>query len=298
MCDVFASINSFSWLSIQVASPTAMFKDLLDVEQLSPTLFVNVAHKENFRKTVFGGQVLAQSLMAAIKTVDDSRAPHSLHGYFLRAGDASTPIEYEVNILRDGGSVSSRSVIATQDGKVIFQLTCSFHALEAGYEHQEAMPLNFAKPEAMLDKFEEQTRISEYSEHEASPFKILPVAEDLFRSSEQHEPRSAYWVKTIAPLPDEDRFHLCALAFASDLGLLASALLPHPTNLFSGDVLAASIDHAMWFHDRHIRTDEWMLCSLDSPWAGNARGFARASIFTEKGRLLANTAQEGLIRPL
>ena len=276
-----------------------MFKSLIDVENTGELSFQSINHRENFRQTIFGGQVLAQALMAAIKTVD-GRPPHSFHAYFLRAGSSNSPIDYRVEKIRDGRSVSSRRVDAYQDGKIIFNLAASFHELESGFNHAETMPHGIPQPEELIDASSTPSHAPEHGDKdtEASPFHIVPLPEELFTSSELHEPEALFWVKTIAPIPDQAAFHVATLAFASDLGLLATAVLPHPTTLFSSDIFAASIDHAMWLHTQDFKATDWMLFSIKSPWAGGARGFSQAKIFDRAGRIIAHTSQEGLIRPL
>lgn len=275
-----------------------MFSSLLDVERIDDLVFRSTVHRQNFRRTVFGGQVLAQALMACLKTVND-RPAHSFHAYFLRAGSTEQPIEYHVENIRDGRSISSRRVVAKQSGKVIFHLSASFHAKETGYSHSDAIPSCIPSPDSLYGDEFGPTPAPEHgdTENEASPFTILPIPKDLFTSSEQHPPESKFWVKTVLELPDSPAFHLAALAFASDLGLLATALLPHPTNLFSKDIVAASIDHAMWLHTDKFKMTDWLLFSIRSPWADNARGLSHATIFDKKGNMVASTSQEGLIRP-
>lgn len=276
-----------------------MFESLLDVRATGASTYINVTHRENFRSTVFGGQVLAQALMSAMYTVED-RPPHSIHAYFLRAGHSDTPIEYAVERIRDGRSISSRRVVAMQDDRPIFHLSASFHAPEKGYEHQVTAPVDIPAPETLLSVAAKNSPPPEHGEqnNESSPFTLLAIPADLFTSCEKHAPNACFWIKTNKALAEPVRFHFAALAFASDLGLLATSVLPHPTSLFSKDIFAASIDHAMWFHDDSININEWLLCEMHSPWAGNARGFTQARIFSQQGKLLVSTTQEGLIRPI
>ncbi len=275
------------------------FAELLAVEACGEDVFKNVSHRENFRQTLFGGQVLAQALMAASLTVDD-RAPHSLHAYFLRPGASSDPVFYDVERIRDGNSVSSRRVVARQQDKVIFYLSASFHIHEDGYTHQRWTPSNLPSPEELLGERDASNDIPEHNNGEdaASPFLILPIPENFFTSTKRHAPETKFWIKTLSQLNSAQRYQNAALAFASDLGLLATAVLPHPTSLFEKDLMAASIDHAMWFHSDQVNMNDWLLCHTQSPWAGKARGFANASIYDRHGSLVASTAQEGLIRPL
>ena len=273
-----------------------MFSDLLDVKHIDDLVFESTVHKENFRRTVFGGQVLAQALMACMKTVSD-KPVHSYHAYFFRPGRSDEPIRYHVENLRDGRSISSRHVVAKQKNEVIFHLSASFHLREEGYTHSESMPSDMPSPESMFSGELKPTPAPEHG-NEASPFTILPIPNNLFTSNEQHPPSSKFWAKSAFELPDSPAFHIAALAFASDLGLLATALLPHPTHMFAKDVMPASIDHAMWVHSDSFKMTEWLLFSIHSPWAGNARGFSQAQIFDRHGNMIANTSQEGLIRPI
>lgn len=278
-------------------------QQLLDLELLDNNLFRSRYHRENFRKTLFGGQVLSQALMAAYHTRDKG-LPHSLHAYFLRAGSSESPVIYDVESVRDGRSLTSRRAVARQFGRPIFNMSASFHIDEPGYHHQESMPADIPSPEAILAhaaRFGAKPTVPTGTREpgqSASPFEILPVEEDLFVSREKRPPDAVYWMKTSESLPDDPIYHLCALAFASDIGLLATSLLPHDVTIFDSAIFAASIDHAMWFHSADFRADDWILCKSHSPWSGGARGFANASIYTREGKLIASTAQEGLIRPI
>lgn len=280
---------------------TTSIKDLMDLELLDNNLFRSRYHRENFRKTLFGGQVLSQALMAAYNTVEE-RLPHSLHAYFLRAGTSDTPVIYDVESVRDGRSLASRRVVARQTGRPIFNMSASFHNEEEGYFHQPALPDNIPTPEEIIKHCEPTAADDHIPTHgcdpgkAASPFQLLPVGGNLFASREPHDPTAYFWMRSSEPLPNEAIYHYCALAFASDLGLLATTLLPHRATLFDKQIFAASVDHAIWFHDCNFRADEWLLCESHSPWAGSSRGFARASIFTREGTLVASTAQEGIIR--
>lgn len=274
--------------------------DLLKLEELDVNLFRSRFHRENFRSTLFGGQVLGQALMASASTVEN-RLPNSIHAYFLRPGNSQTPVIYDVETVRDGKSFSARRTVARQQGRAIFNMAASFHIKESGYHHAEPMPQNVSSPEELLAQRLENpelkgARVSP-GEHQA-PFDFLPVENELFISSQPQPAKAHFWLKSIEPLPNEAIYHYCALAFASDFGLLATALLPHETTLFAGKVMPASVDHAMWFHSDNFRVDDWLLYVTDSPWSGYARGFARGSIYNRDGELVASTAQEGLIRPL
>lgn len=282
---------------------TAPIQQLLDLERLDNNLFRSRYHRENFRKTLFGGQVLSQALMAAYLTREKG-LPHSLHAYFLRAGSSEAPVIYDVENVRDGRSLASRHTVARQFGRPIFNLSASFHIEEPGYHHAEFMPSGVPLPEDILAHRKKTNAPSgvpigtREPDQSASPFEMVPIEEDLFVSREIRAPDAIYWMKASERLPDEPIFHMCALAFASDIGLLASALLPHDATIFDSTIFAASIDHAMWFHSSNFRADEWVLCKSHSPWAGGARGFSIAHIYTRDGQLIASTAQEGLIRPI
>jgi len=269
---------------------------LLALHQIDENSYESVEHTENFRMTLFGGQVLGQALLAASNTVID-RHPHSLHAYFLRAGSSLEPVRYDVEIVRDGGSISSRRVVASQAGKVIFQMAASFHATEDGFSHQDRAPDGVAPPsdDDVMQTFRDPH--VKRAEDSPYPFFVVPVGENLINSLERHPPDSMFWIRTARDFDRSPAWQCAALAYASDLGLLATALLPHSASLFQSELTAASIDHSMWFHNPNFRVDDWLLVCTHSPWAGNARGFTSGSVFTRNGVLIASTAQEGLIRP-
>lgn len=274
-------------------------EDIVSLEQLDSNLFRSRHHCENFRKTLFGGQVLGQALMAAYLT-QEGGLPNSLHAYFLRPGSSESPIIYDVEKVRDGRSFTSRRAVARQFGRPIFNMSASFHKPEAGYEHQLPFPDNIPHPEEILalrDKRGEAVKVFEH-ENSVTPFHFVTVDESLFSAKVVDPPKGYFWIKAKRKLEDEPILHHCALAFASDLGLLATALLPHPATIFDSAMIVASIDHAMWFHRRDFRADDWLLCATFSPWAGNARGFAQAHIFNLQRELVASTIQEGLVRPI
>lgn len=277
-------------------------EDVLQLESLDTNLFRSRHHRENFRNILFGGQVLGQALAAVQNTVDDV-LPHSLHAYFLRPGRSDAPVIYDVESVRDGRSFCSRRLVARQYGQAIFHMTASFHMKEDGYEHQICAPQGIPSPEDILARDSAPVpdpHISSKNAHgELSeiPFQLLPINDSLFSSKDVHEPHTSFWIKTTEKLPNNPALHCSALTFASDLGLLATTLLPHETTLFDTAISVASVDHAMWFHSGDFRADEWMLYQTHSPWAGQARGFAQGRIFTRNGKLIASTTQEGLIRP-
>lgn len=275
-----------------------MLDQILHLEKTDTNVYVAHHHQENFRKTLFGGQVLAQALMAAGQTTQ--RPIHSLHAYFLRPGKTTSPVYYRVQVLRDGQSVSTREVTAAQDQETIFSMLCSFHQLETGYEHQLIKAPKVPTPQQLLHRMSQSDREHLHIASETlgiAPIEFLPCKADLFSDSSASDAKVQFWMRGIQLEDNDLRVSSCALAFASDIGLLATTLQPHDTSLFSGKVLPASMDHSIWFH-RPSHFNQWHLYSTDSPWAGNARGFCRGAIFNEQGILVASTAQEGLIRPI
>jgi acyl-CoA thioesterase-2 len=249
---------------------------------------------------VFGGQVLGQALMAATATVDN-RVVNSLHAYFLRRGDFNAPIVYEVDRARDGNHFSTRRIVAIQHGAQIFNMSASFQTAESGIEHQLTMP-DVPAPEE-LPNFEEQVRDllphlpagMRRALEQKRPFEFRPVHPPSFLKPQKSPPLKYMWFRAIAKLPDDEPLHRCLLAYASDFHLLDTAMMPHALTLTSPQLVIASIDHAMWFH-RAVRVDDWLLYATDSPSASGARGFARGSVFSRDGRLVASTSQEGLVR--
>lgn len=273
---------------------------MLDLEPLEVNLFRGT-NSQVGRMRVFGGQVLGQALVAAGRTVDAARAAHSLHAYFLLGGDPAHPILYEVERTRDGGSFTTRRVKAIQHGSVIFTMSASFHKEEDGFVHEMPMP-DVPPPDdlpsasdlmkQMLDKLPDNMR--SFWERE-QPVDLKPVDVSRYLSRAPQPPQQSIWLKANGRLPDDPRLHQCVLAYASDFTLLDTALIAHGKLLFDPDVQLASLDHALWFH-RPFRADEWLLYVQYSPNAGGARGFCRGNFFTRDGRLVASTAQEGLIR--
>jgi acyl-CoA thioesterase-2 len=271
---------------------------LLNLEPAAEDVFRGQSPEGRIQR-VFGGQVLGQALVAAMRTVEPSRICHSLHAYFLRPGDPRVPILYEVDRSRDGRSFTARRVVALQHGKQIFILAASFQTPEQGFEHQFEMP-NVPPPEQLEDETEarrgQADQLPEFLRDwltRARPFETRPVVIDPVGD---RPPRPAYdnvWFRAAGPVPDHQVRPL--LAFASDATLLSTSLLPHGKSIFS-NLQVASLDHAMWFH-RPFRFDDWLLYAQDSPSASGARGFNRGTIFTRDGRLIASVAQEGLIRP-
>lgn len=273
---------------------------LLDLEELELNIFRGGSRSIGSSR-VFGGQVLAQALVAAGRTVDPERKPHSLHGYFILPGDVEAPIVYFVDRLRDGKSFATRRVTAIQHGEAIFNMAASFQVEEDGVEHQSGMPA-VPPPEelpreldlirGMADRIPERLRTF-YTEER--PIEIRPVDPVDPFAPRPGPPVKHVWFRAIGEMPDELLSHQSVLSYTSDYGLLGAALLPHGLSFQMRHLQAATLDHALWFH-RPFRVDDWLLYSIDSPVAAGARGFTRGSIFTREGILVASVAQEGLIR--
>lgn len=273
---------------------------ILDLERLEQNLFRGRSPQDGWQR-VFGGQVLGQALVAAGRTIDDPRAAHSLHGYFLLGGDPSHPIIYEVERTRDGGSFSTRLVKAIQHGRIIFTMSVSFHKQEEGYAHQIAMPdvpppEDLPNAQDLLAQFVDQLPVNMQSYWKRErPIEMKPVDLSRYLSRTPADPVQHVWIRANGTLPDDARLHHCVLAYASDFTLLDTALIAHGKLLFDNDIQLASLDHALWLH-REFRADDWLLYVQDSPSAEAARGFCRGSFFDRQGRLVASVAQEGLIR--
>lgn len=274
---------------------------ILDLEPLEQNLYRGRSYDPGWQR-IFGGQVIGQSLMAASRTVE-GRSVHSLHGYFLRAGDPKIPVIYDVERIRDGGSFTTRRVVAIQHGEPIFSMAASFHVEEPGLEHQIAMP-SVPPPEALPDESEFVKLVVEAAPASARafwgrprPIEIRPVDLDAFVRREQRSFAQAVWIRARVPLGDDPVLHRCVLAYASDMTLLDTTLVAQGRWVFDGTLQVASLDHAVWFH-RSFRMDDWLLYAEDSPSAHGARGFNRGSLFDRSGRLVASTAQEGLVRPI
>ncbi|HEV7715581.1 MAG TPA: acyl-CoA thioesterase II [Steroidobacteraceae bacterium] len=272
---------------------------LLELEQLEVNLFRGES-RDIGSAQVFGGQVLGQALTAASRTVE-GRIVHSLHAYFLRRGDFNAPIVYEVDRSRDGQSFSNRRVVAIQHGEQIFNMTASFQVHEDGLEHQIEMP-QVPPPEELSDMVEvlrpQLDRLPERVRKLVEgprPFEFRMVQAVNPFDVRKAAPSREVWFRASGAVPDDESLHRRLLAYVSDFYLLDTAALPHGVSFFSSKVIMASIDHAMWFH-RPLRVDDWLLYALDSPSASGARGFGRGSVFSRDGRLVASTAQEGLVR--
>lgn len=253
---------------------------------------------------VFGGEVIAQALNAAEATVPDDRPAHSLHAYFLRGGSEGTPSDYRVERDFDGGSFSNRRVVASQEGRPILNLTASFQRHEEGLHHIDAEMPDVPPPEELEPEVDVRRRYAEQARPEARHHFLSPRPVEMRAVEGRHwmnpqpaPPRSHSWFKTVAPLPDDPRIHRAVLAYTSDMSLLGTCALPHGLSWARGEVVSASLDHAVWFHEP-FRADEWLLYATDSPWSGGGRGFNRGRIFTRDGRLVASVAQEGMIRKI
>jgi acyl-CoA thioesterase-2 len=272
---------------------------ILDIEQLEVNLFRGLSPQVGWQR-VFGGQVIGQALVAANRTVT-GRNTHSLHAYFLRAGDPSVPIIYEVDRIRDGGSFSTRRVVAIQHGQAIFSMAASFHKEEPGLHHQIKMP-DVPPPESLPSEAELKARFMEhmppqvraYWERER-PIEIRPIDLSRYLEPGNHAPTQQVWIRATGTLGDDLALHQCVLAYASDFTLLDTALIAHGRFVFDPSLILASLDHAIWFH-RKFRADEWLLYAQDSPSSGAGRAFCRGTLFTRSGALVASTAQEGLVR--
>jgi len=273
----------------------------LDLERLEVNLFRGLSPQVGWQR-VFGGQVIGQALVAASRTIPDDQLAHSLHGYFMRPGDPAVPIIYEVDRDRDGKSFMTRRVSAIQHGAPIFTMAASFHRQESGFEHHMSMP-EVPRPEDLPDEKEMLARYGErmppnmkrYFSRER-PIELRPTRPMYYLEPQAGLPaQQNVWIRATAPLPDDRALHQCVLAYASDMTILDTALVPHGRSVFSADLMLASIDHALWFH-RDFRTDDWLLYSQDSPSASGALGFTRGLIFRPDGQLVASVAQEGLIR--
>lgn len=273
--------------------------DLLDVERIEENLFRGQNHDTEH---VFGGQVLAQAIASAFRTVTPEQHLHSIHAYFLRAGDWNVPILYEVDRIRDGKSFSTRRVVAVQHGKAIFNLSSSWHKLESGLKHTTPMP-NVLPPHCLRSDRElfaelarEQPEVARYA-FRFDAIDSRQVESLLMANEDPHPPIKHTWLKTRERLDDNEEVHLAMLAYMSDLDFMSTSMLPHGGRRLRDQIYGASLDHAMWFH-RPLRADDWLLFAKTSPSARGARGFVRGHFFTETGDLVATAAQECLIRPV
>ena len=273
--------------------------DLLDLEVLEADLFRGHGPKSS-RPRVFGGHVIGQALVAASRTVKD-RLPHSLHAYFMRPGDPSVPIIYDVDLLRDGRSFATRNVVARQHGRPIYQMAVSFMVKEEHFDHQTVMP-DVPLPEDLPNEYQRRkglVHLLPETDHERflseRSIEIRPIDAPDPPTHDPGEPLRRYWARTLQPLPTEFTEHESVLAYASDMTIAETALAPHGQTWYSDEVVTASLDHSMWFH-REFRADEWLLFDQWAPSAMGGRGLNFGNIFTEDGRLVASMSQEGMMR--
>lgn len=274
---------------------------LLDLEKLEDDLYRGHQPANSDMPRVYGGQVAAQALMAAVRSVEESRRVHSLHSYFILGGDPRIPIVYDVERIRDGGSFSTRRVSARQHGEIIFYMTASFHREEPGFEHQASMPeVPAVKDSPVLSDL--LAKISpEYGQHWIDEWSSMEMryvgdnraADDPNRVFDPAVQR--IWFRANGEMPDDALLNTCVLTYISDLSLLGASLTPHGKRIGDPSIQPASLDHTMWFH-RPVKADQWHLYDQNSPIATGARGLATARIFAEDGILVATVAQEGLIR--
>lgn len=273
---------------------------LLELERIEQDLFRGQSQDLGWGN-VFGGQVVGQALSAAAQTVPEERVVHSMHGYFLRPGDAKRPIVYDVDRIRDGKSFTTRRVVAIQNGAAIFSMAASFQREEPGFEHQATAP-ETPGPDGLLSEIEiarkYADRIPAHLLGQATcerPIEIRPVDPVNVLRPRARPPERRVWYRAVDRLPDAPSVHRYLLAYASDFNLLGAAMQPHAVSWLMPDMQVASLDHAIWFH-RPFRMDDWLLYVIDSPSASGARGLSRGQFFTRDGTLVASTAQEGLIR--
>jgi acyl-CoA thioesterase-2 len=270
---------------------------LLDLEVIEVNLFRGRSPDEN-RQRVFGGQVAGQALVAATRTVESDRLVHSLHAYFLRPGDPTTPILYEVDRIRDGKSFTTRRVVAIQHGKAIFNLQASFHVAETGPDHQMSMPDDVPPPESLPDF---KTRMAPYKEQMGDwydrprPIDLRHADGDPFSRRGKPSTNQKVWMRADGVLPDDPTLHACIVTYASDMSLLDTTVMPFGMSWDTPGMQMASLDHAMWFH-RPFRADDWLLYDQSAISTGSARGLAGGAIFTSDGTLAVTVVQEGLVR--
>ena len=296
-----------------VPEPAQLVSDLVGLLTVTSTetgSFSGKPQKDGIGR-VFGGQVLAQALQAAQASVGQAKAAHSLHAYFLRGGTEGIPIDYRVESDFDGRSFANRRVLASQrdeDGtdRPILNLTASFQSSEQGLEHDDADMPQVEDPDTLKSDMEMRIEISERMGDRMSdaqrrvmlrprPIEMRTLDRLHWMNAEPREPRAHTWFRTVAPLPDDAALHRAVITYASDYTLLGTSALPHGLSWMRGELVGASLDHAIWFH-REARADEWLLYATDAPWSGSGRGFNRGRIFNRAGELVASVAQEGMIR--
>lgn len=276
--------------------------DLLDIERLEVDMFRGIGSGGETSTRIFGGHVIAQALAAAYRTVE-GRMCHSLHAYFIRPGDPSIPVIYTVDRARDGGSFTTRRVVAIQRGRQILNMSTSFHNDEDGWAHQHDMP-SVEGPDGLLNRAELQSQVADRIDESfrseflrERPIEVREIAPRDFFDPKPTDDSNHLWFRMNAAKGSNPQMQHCLLAYASDMNLLGSSLRPHGLTWLKGNVMTASLDHAMWFH-APIQFEDWHLYTMDSPFTGGARGFNRGAIYSQDGRLVASTAQEGLMRPL
>ncbi|TPN47812.1 acyl-CoA thioesterase II [Mesorhizobium sp. B1-1-9] len=273
---------------------------ILDLERLEHNLYRGRSPQVEWQR-VFGGQTIAQALVAAQRTVESDRFVHSLHGYFMPPGDIKVPIIYEVDRIRDGGSFTTRRVLAIQHGQAIFSLEASFQVDEKGLEHQFALPDDVPPPEGLqtqrqlLEKAERVPDAVRRFWARERPLELRPVNLQHYESRDKLPPRQNVWIRLAGPVPDDRALQSVLLAYLSDMTLLDTSTFAHGRGLFDPDIQAASLDHSMWFHRPHA-LDGWLLYAQDSPSSSGSRGFSRGTLYARDGTLIASMAQEGLIR--
>jgi acyl-CoA thioesterase-2 len=273
---------------------------ILDLESLEDNLFRGRSPQQAWQR-VYGGQILGQALVAAVRTVPAERIAHSLHAYFLLPGDLARPIIYSVERVRDGGSFTTRRVTATQHGRAMFVMSVSFHRRESGLDHQRPMP-PVPMPEELASEAELKAQLIEklpesmrtYWDSER-PIELRPLDVGRYVTRTTRAMEQSLWMRATGRLPDDLALHQCVLAYASDFTLLDTALIAHGKPMFDRGMQLASLDHALWFH-RPFRADDWLFYTQESPSSHGARGYCRGDIFTRQGVLVASVAQEGLLR--
>ena len=278
--------------------------EVLELEQLDTNLFRSRVNQVNINRSLYGGQILGQALKAAALTVESGRTAHSLHGYFLLAGMSDIPVIYDVELTRDGGSFSTRRVVARQRAKTIFHMELSFHREERGYEHELGLDADIPPPEVLLNMAQLAEKHADRLPPGADKFlnaqaivELRPVSPEDFFLRKAATPHGLYWIKAASKLPDDRLTQMAAVAYLSDYFLAATVILNHAESMMTAGAMMASLDHAMWFH-RPCRADDWMLVDALSPFAGGARGFTRGHIYDRDRRLVASVAQEALVRPI
>ncbi len=276
--------------------------ELLELERIEVDIFRGIGAGGETSTRIFGGQVIAQALASAYRTVED-RLCHSLHAYFIRPGDPSIPVVYQVDRSRDGSSFTTRRVVAIQHGKQILNLSASFHIQEDGWDHQHPMP-EAHSPEGLATRQEirEENAHLVNEKYRADYLRLRPIEVREVDPQDQFKPKvlpdtNHLWFRMEGAKGGSPQFQQCLLAYASDMNLLGSSMRPHGLTWQKSKVMTASLDHSMWFH-APVSFDQWHLYSMDAPFTGGARGFNRGSIYTQKGKLVASVAQEGLMRPM